>query len=445
MTDNKYRVPRVIITNMFFWVLALCLCTFLRISLLLVYPLVAVAFIFYFRLKIMPVLLVLLVMIGAGWLLSFFNGWYPLYNMLSFYYMLPFLLLFFSVPVGPQYAKYDLVKLFLKILTWVALINDLIGFWQYFSKPDSDDNFRGIYGSFTISFNGLVIVNSIIAFYYFSLYIMDKRNKNLVAFLFFLLSSIMGFFGAGLLVFIISFILTFLRFHLLKFIKTLLIAAAVLVVAYYSLLLIRPKVLNYNKNNVAKILSFDVENGPRKIIVFYNYFISYPAHIKDFLFGSGPGTFNSRSAFMVGSPSYLTSAGFIKSTRQPYYFKNYAYTLWNDTNTSQALFQDGFRNQPFSSLLSFLGEYGLLFTLIFMGGYITYFRRVRKIPRWKKNPLSYSYGLLFKFLSVFLLLLLLIDNMLEYPEIILLIVVIMKLLHIELLNQEKNGAQTVIQ
>src|SRR5882672_7304684 len=120
MTDNKYRIPRVIITWIFFLILALCLSTFLRILLLLVYPLIAIAFIFYFRLKIMPVLLILLVMVGAGWLLSFFNGWYLLYNMVSFYYMIPFLLLFFSVPVSPQYNKHDLVKLFFKILTWVA-------------------------------------------------------------------------------------------------------------------------------------------------------------------------------------------------------------------------------------------------------------------------------------------------------------------------------------
>lgn len=445
LVDNKIKIPRLAGEYIFFLALALCLCTFLRISLLVIYPVVVVFFVFYFRLRMMPVLLILFGLLCLGWLLSLFNGFYLSYNLVSLYYMVPFLLLLFSVPSGAKFRKYDLVKVFFTLISWITAFSNVIGFWQYFSKPDSDDNFRGIYGSFTISFNGLVILNSIIAFYYFSLYIVDKKRKNLYAFLFFLMSGIMGFFGAGLLVFIVAFVLAFMRFHLVKFIKTLFTSILVLIVAYYSLYFIRPQVLNYNKSNIEKILSFDVENGPRKIIVFYNYLIAYPKHVRDFLFGSGPGTFNSRSAFTVGSPSYITSAEFIKSQRQPFYFKNYAYTLWNETNTSQALFQDGFRNQPFSSVLSFLGEYGLVFTIFFIGGYLLYFRRVRRIGRKQKNNLTFSYRLLFKFVAIFLLLLLLIDNMLEYPEIILLIGVIMKLLHIELLKQEGERKMNVAQ
>ncbi len=83
---------------------------------------------------------------------------------------------------------------------------------------------------------------------------------------------------------------------------------------------------------------------------------------------------------MIGSPSYFSRISFIKDERQPYYFKNYAYTLWNENNTSKALYLDGFRNQPFSSTLAFLGEYGFIFTLTFFVLYYKYYRSYEFVP-----------------------------------------------------------------
>lgn len=440
--NNKQETAGISFTDVFFLLLILLTVTFLRISLLLIYPFLVVVFLFYFRMKVMRILVVLLIFIALGWLLSLLNGWYPVYNMISLYYMIPFLFLLFSVPSAASYWKQDLVVLFFRILTPVMLINNLVGFLQVIYKFDTDDEFTGLYASFTLSQNGLAIINSILSFYYLALYSAGRKNKDLIWFLFFFMSGIMGFFGGGLIAFALSTMLSFIGFNLARFIKAVMIVAVIIVAAYYSILLIRPKVLRYNKNNISDILSLDLKNGPRKGIAFYNYCMAYPAHPKDFLFGSGPGTFNSRTAFMVGSPSYFTAVRFFKCSRQPYYFKNYAYTLWNETNTSPDLFQDGYRNQPFSSILSFLGEYGVLFTLLFMAGYIAYFLRVMKIlPAHNGSP-NQSYRLLFRFLTPFLFLLLLIDNFLEYPEIILPIVIIMKLLHIELLKGGETAAKT---
>jgi hypothetical protein len=168
------------------------------------------------------------------------------------------------------------------------------------------------------------------------------------------------------------------------------------------------------------------------LVSFYNYATAYPKDIKDLLCGSGPGTFNSRSAFMVGSPSFFTSGAIIKSGKKPYYFENYAYTLWNDTNTSQRLYQDGFRNQPFSSLLAFLGEYGLIFTLCFAFYYYRYYKTNVKAFPADAPPLYHAYRRTAKFLYILLPLLLIIDNFYEYPEIMLLIIVAMKMLQIEM-------------
>jgi hypothetical protein len=136
---------------------------------------------------------------------------------------------------------------------------------------------------------------------------------------------------------------------------------------------------------------------------------------------------------MVGSPSYFSSIRFIKDDDQPYYFKNFAYSLWNERNTRKQYFEDGFRNQPFSTLLAFLGEYGLLFFLVF---FILYYRLYNKTSRLyrkaEKNPDANILFRYFKFLAILLPLLLLIDNYLEYPEIILMIGLSMKLAQIDL-------------
>src|SRR5690606_26569475 len=190
--------------------------------------------------------------------------------------------------------------------------------------------------------------------------------------------------------------------------QTVAIALVSLAVVYYLIFLIKPNVIEYNVANIKKLTTFDLNRSPRKIISFYNYFTSYPRDAKDFLFGSGPGTFNSRSAFMVGSPSYFDKVGFFKDEDQPYYFKNYAYTLWNESNTSQALYLDGFRNQPFSSILAFLGEYGFIFTIWFFILYYIYYKKVSAGYRLRKSDRrATTYFRFIKILIVLLPLLLL--------------------------------------
>lgn len=356
--------------------------------------------------------------------------------------MIPFLLLVFSNPSEKSASGKDAVKLFFNCLTVIAIINNIVGFIQVILRPVSDDNFTGIYSTFSISLSGLVLLNAIIFYYYYSLYSLSSQRKHLIAALFFLACSIMGFYGAGLIILITAFVLSVFRFRLIAIFKTIIISLLVVAAVYYLLLLLKPSALDYNIANLEKIASFDIQNGPRKLTSFYNYAISYPSNLKDFLFGSGPGTFNSRSAFMVGSPSYFSAGEILKSENKPYYFENYAYTLWNENNTSQALFQDGFRNQPFSSLLAFMGEYGFIFFIAFAGSYYALFRRVSACAQKSDEKISGIYFRFFRFLFILLPLLLLIDNFLEYPEIILLIGVSMKLLHIELYKKSQHQPLT---
>jgi hypothetical protein len=144
---------------------------------------------------------------------------------------------------------------------------------------------------------------------------------------------------------------------------------------------------------------------------------------------------------MVGSPSYFQLFPIIKDEQQPYYFKNYAYTLWNAGNTQKELYLDGFRNQPFSSILAFLGEYGLIFTLVFFYLYYRYYRRVANLYRSQERSADLLvYFRFFKFLIILLPLLLLIDNYYEYPEIMLLVIVGIKFAHVGIEQQKMSVA-----
>ncbi len=408
----------------------------LRISLVVFYPFVALFIAVYYRFRLTASLIILIILAGLSWFLSLFEGFFLKYNVLSFFYMLPFLLLLFSDPAAKQNKQPAHLTLFIRCLTLIALINDVIGVAQIFYNPNSDDSFIGIYSEYSVSINGLMILNAVLFFYYFLCY----RDKNTIVSLllsvFFLGCAILGFYGAGLVVCTAAFILAFYRFQLTAIIKSFAIGLVSLATVSLVMMIVKPITFEYNVANLKKIISFDIKNGPRKLTSFYNYGISYPRDVKDFLFGSGPGTFNSRSAFMVGSPSYFQLFNFIKDEDKPYYFENYAYSLWNEKNTSKQLFLDGFRNQPFSSILAFMGEYGLIFTVCFFLLYYRYYRRVANVyyssPNTSGSAVDFTF---FKFLIILLPLLLLIDNYLEYPEIMLLLLLSIKLSHMALLNK----------
>jgi hypothetical protein len=405
-----------------FLLLAILFCTYVRISLLIVYPLVVIAVLYICNWKLNRNILYVFAAVAVCWLFSFRNGIHLKYNIVSFYYYIPFLILVFASPhPNPNTSNY--FRMFVNGLTIVAIVNNIPGIIQYFIQPN-DDRFVGIYGSFTVSQNGLSILNAVLFFYYLSKYIIQKNAENFILIIFFLFCCIMGFYGAGQLALIAATMLTFLKVKTKNIIQLALVSILGLGMIVLLMHLISPSTLEYNITILKKFLDPTAPRAPRKLIVFRNYFNSYPSHILDFLFGSGPGTFNSRSAFMVGSPSYF-NVEFIKSDAQPYYFKNYAYPLWNETNTGP---YDGFMNQPFTSILSLLGEYGLIITtavLLFAVKKFHYFNKVSSAIA--KNANVEVESMMYKFCSIYLLLLIVIDNYIEYPEIIGLLLILIKM------------------
>jgi hypothetical protein len=339
------------------------------------------------------------------------------------------------VPIPGQ----DFFTKFMKALTIVGIVNNIFGIVQYIIKP-GDDNFIGIYGRFTVTQNGLSLLNAILFVYYFFLYAQNRKTKYALLAAFFIICSVMGFYGAGMVAFLAAMIIYYLKFTLKKLIRFLFVVSLVILSVYFVMKLISPNTLQYNINIIKKFWTASVQNAPRKLQVFYNYGDAYLEHPVDLLFGSGPGTFNSRSAFMVGSPTYFDMIPLIKSENKPYYFINYSYTLWNE---KVIRWYDGFMNQPFTSILALLGEYGLIFTFLLMSLLIRNYRYyTTRIQSQRKLSTSFVYAALYKFISIFILILIIIDNYIEYPETLALLITIVKLSE-QQLKSELATATTV--
>jgi hypothetical protein len=403
--------------EVFFLLIAIVFFTVFRVSLLLIYPILVLVLFQAMKWKLSYQGIFMVGFMFLLWIFSFRDGFFLRYNFLSFYYFLPFVLLLFAV-AQPIYSRKPILQSLVQALTIVGIINNVFGIIQYARNP-GDDNFIGIYGTFTVSQNGLSLLNGLLAFYYFLLYQDSKSKWHLVLGLFFIVCCVMGFYGAGMMALLLAILLYYFRFSFSNIVKLLIVGVLVISMVYLIMNLISPNTLDYNINILKKFWTASRENAPRKLIIVFNYFDAYLNHLVDFFFGSGPGTFNSRSAFMVGSPTYF-NLDLIKSESKPPYFLGYAYTLWNPTNVGP---YDGFMNQPFSSLLALLGEYGFVFTfllgILLVKNYRNHISLSRGMPRQ-------IYDKMYRFVTIYLVLLIVIDNYIEYPEISALLILIIK-------------------
>jgi hypothetical protein len=164
---------------------------------------------------------------------------------------------------------------------------------------------------------------------------------------------------------------------------------------------------------------------PRKIIVYKNYFSIYLKDPVLFLFGSGPGTFNSRTSFLLNG-EYSTSKVFEKvlGIYRPKYASLGVYPLWNSKNSISNL-TNGTRNEPFSSIISVLSEYGVLIfglfaLLIYAKTRSMRYTADKYLVSCKNDGDRERITIMLHYLklsSIFILLGLFTENYLEYPEI----------------------------
>lgn len=430
--------------------------SFFRPLLLILLPIMAVSFMILFSTKhpkYIILILSALVLINTIVSAIYIGKIYFANFFLSAYILVPILWLFFSKSSTNDVTKNTYyLNVFISIATLFLLVSNSIGFVELILNPKTDDVFVGLYGESGLGVHTLCIINFIMGSYYYFKYSKDKHWLNLFLCLFFLTSGIASFYGLGLIIFVISIVV--FSFSLKNAIRYTLITAVVFIFLGSLLYLIKPKTFRYNYDNLTIVKNYvqgDVseiyrDKIPRKLVLYKNYFSIYVKDPVLLLAGSGPGTFNSRTSFLLNG-DYSKSKFFenILGVHRPKYAVEGAFSLWNSKITILSL-MDGTRNQPFSSIISVLAEYGLVFFILMI---IFVYLELRKLSKmtdmYVQNQADVSeaekmMALLkhVKFISFFVLLGLFTDNYLEYPEVILFYVVMYKLIELRISNNLKN-------
>ncbi|HEY4799396.1 MAG TPA: hypothetical protein VII99_10010, partial [Bacteroidia bacterium] len=392
-----------------------------------------------------PILLLISGIILTTAVSIFYTGEFNLSNnLLSLFFLLPPILIFFSRPQIHDTSLRSYFDSFIYGITALLIANNCIGFVQHFLHPESDDSFIGFYGTHGLGLHTLSMVNFLIGMYHFFNYQQTKNKKHLLIFLFFVLSAIFCFYGLGLIVFFLSIIVY--NLSLRNFIKTILIGFLSFCLLATSLYFFRHQTFVYNYENIQKAQSFFQEdlppkyasNVPRKLILYRNYVRGFGKDAMLFLFGSGPGTFNSRSYFLLNGD--YSKSKFIETLlgkHEPKYAAQYVHVLWNSEDTSQQKYTDGTRNEPFSSFIALLAEYGVV---------IFFFLLILTLKRYKyitqsliqlsaADTKAITYGKFVKFSTIYIGISLLADNYLEYPEIMLIYVLSILLITIYVQSQ----------
>ncbi len=360
---------------------------------------------------------------------------------LSMYIVLTTILFFLCSPI-PEFinsSNYELLFVFIRFASYFMIFNNCLGLVQYIIFPVypvtnlPDDAFIGLYGTHGVGSHGMSIINGLLFLYYFSKFKHDKRKYSLYMFLFFLFSFVMALYGMGLMIMIV----TCLSYYLIvkRSLKLILGVLFFIGVIYLFMFIINPVTLKYNINNVKSFVDgFEkldkkpdtvATRIPRKLFVYYYYKKHYMTDSKRFLIGTGPGTFNSRVSFLLNG-DYSPGNPFEKifGVHNPKYAAKYIYPLW-DKKILSKLYFDGTRNQPFSSIISLLAEYGFVFCLILS---FVVFKKIKYIiKRLKESAQNKSAVILKDFIllgSLFMLLNLFADNLLEFTEVLFFILLV---------------------
>lgn len=338
----------------------------------------------------------------------------------SLYWVVP-ITIFFALGKSGKLAIFDFHYV-MKILSFFLLINSVFGFAQY-SYYRYDDAFIGVFGRSGMSMHGLALIYGVFTIYYIAYRdVIGARTSLLFSALFFA-SMIFCFYGLGLFAF-------FSAFSLAVFftgggrLKKLSLAVCVVVLVLLVAYLITPNTVLYYLKNIHRVFSMfnDIEPGivdapARKLQVFVNYIYVYFRDFDLLLLGSGPGTFNSRASFFLngdyGVPGFW-GVSYIDLAQE------YAFSLWNSDLLSRP-YNDGTLNQPFSSFVSISAEYGIVFLLTYLLLLVNFFN----LNFYSENPrLRTSEGVFSYYVFFLIVILLLLDNIVEYLDFYFLIILI---------------------
>ncbi len=417
--------------RLYILLLCLLLLTPLRAAFILVAPLVVyVTFNLFFertfnkRTRMMTALFLASTLIG----LLFFRTTSISNVLLSLWIVYPILFFLFA-----KINNIDdkVIRYFIQVSSIIILIIDLLGIILGFVLGFYSDFMTRSYGSHFAGMNGLAILNAIYLLYYINKYKKTANIKAVIYALFFALGVVVCECGLVLVCFILALVVIYsLR---LKIIYVPLLVVFVFSIVYFISYVSQD--YEYYKNTLSLLMDKDIwEYNFRKIMVFINYKAVLEDNPMSFILGNGPGSYNSRIAFLLNDDAQNPFTA-VFGHSMPVYHSLYVYPLWDQSEVNIEAFNDGSRNKPFSSFLSIISEYGIIMFILvstfFVGIYNKY-----------KNAKLGESGFIILFITVFMLLMLLLDQWLETSEMFY-ILLLLKILDIDIANSEFNEKNTV--
>lgn len=300
-------------------------------------------------------------------------------------------------------------------LRWWLIIIDVCGFICRFIIFRTVDDFGYAYGAHFKGVSGLSVVNAFMVLYYLSHLLKGEMSKRIINnFLFFFCSFIFCFSGLTTVTFFVTIILYFaLNIKPKNLVKT----AVLLLLGLFVLIYSAKDVLYYNIRNVELFLSSeDSQDNARKRVMYSNFFNLMASDLSVASVGVGPGGYNSRTCFLLNDDSNNIFTT-VLDHHMPVYHKNDIFPLWNKAVVSFESFTDGARNKPFSSIVAFGAEVGLVFLFMFS------FYWLKNINKFRKRSNADSDYLYLYLLNVFMFLLLLTEYWFESSEFVLFLII----------------------
>lgn len=374
------------------------------------------------------------------------EGFFVFNLLFSLYLIITTLLLVTAKPVKREkHLNKNYFKKFFKIfsytLVFVNISAAIYGLLVFATADYPEDVFTGLYGKGGFGSHSLSVVNFLVATYYF----FEKKYKQ---FAFFFVCGILGFYGQGLVIFVLAFglvLLPVLLKNVTTFIKIGIIGVSFFAVVY----LVNPSNFDYIRINIAYAnLVFDkfdydheisqMKKHRRTWVPRYITFLEGSRRLmfsdpKVLLLGTSPGTFNSRVAFYLNG-DFIQNKTYKKlfNYKTTYHYE-YVYPILNRKYLAAVPWNDGTRNQPFSSLVSVVLEYGLIAGLIILFLFFSSIKKIIEKLNRKENKRFVLFILFYSFI------LFLFQYYLEVIEIILPMVLMVKLLEIDTINTTEEN------
>lgn len=362
----------------------------------------------------LPIVLSLLFIYGVWGYVNGASLWSPVFWLLTHSSLL-------LIPVILSFPKWQIMPALIltaKINVLLGGAEAMVGIWQFFQGPSFyDSSAAGDYVFGTLGNNSHLYAMKMLTLVVisFSLWWRERQIKYAIVTVLLLQAWLLGSAMHTVLIFLCT-VATYIFLGVSwerKPGKKMAIVVSGVFVVFGSLYFVQPRNVDYLTYKLSLVNGANPHGEMFGKIEYAKRTVMLPISegVMPALFGVGPGAWSSRASWLL-SGEYLKNQSLVPvspSRDWDYYLKE----LWNKDLLLSARWAHGVANQPFSTWFTVLAEFGYL-------GIILALLFVVRLIKCLKYRINDPYTSWFKGSSVFLVLLLsyalLFDNWIEYPR-----------------------------